>query len=495
MIVLKHQNTSDHISIFGYINNIYHYFLNLKIFDQVLPKKSKEAITTTTTSTTTTKSNITIKNNNEEIKQGTTTTPDLFPKTINYQQDLLNGSTATPCSMQTSKLNKVINPDGTISWDINIPDHKHSHHNNNNTNNTHSNITSPFLTSTGSTISTNDELSPAGLKFSNLPKDTPSPYSINEQFPKSDEDSTHSLDDIIPDLPHPDFFNISEEKRQEELNSKEDEADEDLSPQHHSSSSSSSSPKSSSNKIFTCEYCKAEFRIRGYLTRHIKKHAINKAYECPFFNPNVENKCHPNGGFSRRDTYKTHLKARHFKYPQGTRSQDRPNTPGKCGMCGKGYANNEDWVEHHIENGECEMLPEGYEGRIKNSRRRNYEFPNNNNSNNISNGDVFNEGHHSAIGSNQILDEAGSGHSSGNDENLMSPHTDQDHSPDIVQSQQLQQQQQQHYIQQQEGINQIQLSNVQKMLTMNGPVVLGNDYDENDEYSLDTEQAYSFYRY
>ncbi|ONH65508.1 Transcription factor STP1 [Cyberlindnera fabianii] len=114
----------------------------------------------------------------------------------------------------------------------------------------------------------------------------------------------------------------------------------------------------------------------GYLTRHIKKHALNKAYECPFFDEHSENKCHPNGGFSRRDTYKTHLKARHFKYPPGTRSQDRAITAGKCGLCNKPYESNEDWVERHIEGGECEALPKGYTGRVKNSRRKNYEYPN-----------------------------------------------------------------------------------------------------------------------
>ena len=459
---MKRENTSEHISIFGYINHLYHYVLNLKIFDQVLPKK-KEAIITTTSNTT--------KQTNEQqlkVKESTNneTSIDLFPKRINYQQDLLSNSTAKPCSMEVSKLNKVINPDGTITWDINPSDHQKQ---------TLSNITSPFLTSTGSTISTHDELSPNGLKFSNGSKDTPSPYNINEQFHKSDEDSTHSLDEIIPDLPHPDFFNISEEERQEQEAEKklqeeqeQEEQDSPLSDQHHPSSSSTS-PKSGSHKIFTCEYCHAEFRIRGYLTRHIKKHAINKAYECPFFNPTSDNKCHPNGGFSRRDTYKTHLKARHFKYPQGTRSQDRPNTPGKCGMCGKNYLNNEDWVEHHIENGECEMLPKGYEGRVKNSRRRNYEFPSTN-------------------GGNGNGDDVGSGHSSGNDDNLMSPNT-QDGSPPNGLNHNNLLSQFQHPQQVVGGGNKNE-----KIISM-APVVVGNDYDENDEFSLDTEQVYSYYRY
>lgn len=134
-------------------------------------------------------------------------------------------------------------------------------------------------------------------------------------------------------------------------------------------------------KTYICEYCSAEFKIRGYLTRHIKKHAINKAYECPFYDETPEHKCHPNGGFSRRDTYKTHLKSRHFKYPKGTRLVNRGNLAGNCGLCNEFFTNNEDWIEHHIENGECPELPKDYQIRVKNSRNKFYEFPNLNKSN------------------------------------------------------------------------------------------------------------------
>ena len=132
-------------------------------------------------------------------------------------------------------------------------------------------------------------------------------------------------------------------------------------------------------RTYNCPHCNAVFKIRGYLTRHIKKHAINKAYSCPFHKfsiyideNNITHKCHPTGGFSRRDTYKTHLKARHFKYPQGTKTKDRPTTPGKCSMCGEHFENSEMWCEIHIEGAECKFLPPGFKGKsiVKNRLKR-----------------------------------------------------------------------------------------------------------------------------
>ncbi|KAK9467122.1 hypothetical protein V1512DRAFT_261984 [Lipomyces arxii] len=112
----------------------------------------------------------------------------------------------------------------------------------------------------------------------------------------------------------------------------------------------SSSPSSSS---FQCPHCQAQFRIKGYLTRHLKKHAVNKAYSCPFYDPTCSTPCHSSGGFSRRDTYKTHLKSRHFVYPAGTRSDQRAGMRGWCAACGMLFACNENWVENHVEGGEC----------------------------------------------------------------------------------------------------------------------------------------------
>lgn len=125
----------------------------------------------------------------------------------------------------------------------------------------------------------------------------------------------------------------------------------------------SSSESSDSQKVkhpFSCPHCQSSFRIRGYLTRHMKKHATKKAYSCPFYDPSDKTPCHPSGGFSRRDTYKTHLKARHFMYPAGTRSENRSKVPGMCSGCGQKFDSNEMWVEEHIHNRQCAGLHEHY---------------------------------------------------------------------------------------------------------------------------------------
>lgn len=132
-----------------------------------------------------------------------------------------------------------------------------------------------------------------------------------------------------------------------------------------------SATNESSEKKFVCHYCDAEFKIRGYLTRHIKKHAVEKAYHCPFFDKNCppEQRCHSTGGFSRRDTYKTHLRSRHFIYPANVKTTDRHKSGGHCGQCGKYFSNTNEWIEKHIEGAECEAIPEGFRGTLKNSRR------------------------------------------------------------------------------------------------------------------------------
>lgn len=141
----------------------------------------------------------------------------------------------------------------------------------------------------------------------------------------------------------------------------------------------SKSDDDTENKTYHCPHCDAVFKIRGYLTRHVKKHAINKAYSCPFHKfsiymdeNNITHKCHPTGGFSRRDTYKTHLKSRHFKYPDGVKTKDRASSPGNCSMCGEHFQNSEIWCEIHIEGSECKFLPVGFKGKsiIKNRLKK-----------------------------------------------------------------------------------------------------------------------------
>lgn len=115
-------------------------------------------------------------------------------------------------------------------------------------------------------------------------------------------------------------------------------------------------------KEFVCHYCDAKFRIRGYLTRHIKKHALEKAYHCPFYeaNDNPSKRCHNSGGFSRRDTFKTHMKARHLIYPEGVKFADRNQSTAHCARCGTFIPKASRYVEEHLESGQCPALPMGY---------------------------------------------------------------------------------------------------------------------------------------
>ncbi|KAL3230018.1 Transcription factor STP2 [Nakaseomyces bracarensis] len=116
------------------------------------------------------------------------------------------------------------------------------------------------------------------------------------------------------------------------------------------------------DKEFVCHYCDAKFRIRGYLTRHIKKHALEKAYHCPFYDSNESpsKRCHNSGGFSRRDTFKTHMKARHLIYPEGVKFADRNQSSGHCARCGTFIPKASRFVEDHLESGLCPALPLGY---------------------------------------------------------------------------------------------------------------------------------------
>lgn len=114
---------------------------------------------------------------------------------------------------------------------------------------------------------------------------------------------------------------------------------------------------------FKCPQCDAGFKVKSYLTRHMRKHNNAKAFVCPFFEEaEAEDggsvakngtKCHPTGGFSRRDTYKTHLKALHFIYPPGTKLSERNTTGGRCAGCFEFFDSNIEWLKDHIEGGAC----------------------------------------------------------------------------------------------------------------------------------------------
>lgn len=137
--------------------------------------------------------------------------------------------------------------------------------------------------------------------------------------------------------------------------------------------SKTGSPESEDDgsKLYVCKVCGASFRVKGYLTRHSKKHCTKKPFECPFYAAEGEEqdgagthghgtKCHPTGGFSRRDTFKTHLKALHFIYPTGTKSSQRVNVSGRCAGCFKVFRNNADWLKNHIETNECPAMVRPY---------------------------------------------------------------------------------------------------------------------------------------
>lgn len=137
---------------------------------------------------------------------------------------------------------------------------------------------------------------------------------------------------------------------------------------------------------FVCEFCSVGFKVKGYLTRHIKKHYASKPFKCPYFDSskhmesddhhqqhddddntntmsdgmNTEHgsddsvsRCHITGGFSRRDTLNTHLKALHFIYPSGTRSVDRDKKSGRCAACFEEFRNNKEWLTNHIMANKC----------------------------------------------------------------------------------------------------------------------------------------------
>lgn len=128
-----------------------------------------------------------------------------------------------------------------------------------------------------------------------------------------------------------------------------------------------------------CDVCNRGFARPNDLFRHLKSHRGDAPFRCPLFvrGPlphsastganggfgNLEPSCHQNGGFSRCDTYKNHLKAMHFEYPPGTKKKQRSGMRGKCKACGLGFESSEVWIEKHIETGECEIV-----GRIKAKR-------------------------------------------------------------------------------------------------------------------------------
>lgn len=111
-----------------------------------------------------------------------------------------------------------------------------------------------------------------------------------------------------------------------------------------------------------CKYCQRGFARPNDLFRHIKCHwkeigSDKGQFKCPFKrgagDDGEDHCCHNTGIFSRCDTFKNHLKAIHFQYPNGTKKDQRTKVPGKCRMCGAHFANVDDWMVNHIETNGC----------------------------------------------------------------------------------------------------------------------------------------------
>lgn len=114
---------------------------------------------------------------------------------------------------------------------------------------------------------------------------------------------------------------------------------------------------------YKCDQCESKFKVKSYLTRHRRKHNKANAFVCPFFETDDKpheakngTRCHHTGGFSRRDTYKTHLKALHFIYPPGTKSSDRNSIGGRCAGCFDFFESNAKWLKFHIEGNQCKGI-------------------------------------------------------------------------------------------------------------------------------------------
>lgn len=105
-----------------------------------------------------------------------------------------------------------------------------------------------------------------------------------------------------------------------------------------------------------CPFCQRQFKNKSYLSRHLKKHDTVKDFKCPFFNEQ-HTKCHHlNGEFSRKDTFKAHLKSIHFIYPIGVAKCDRNLSIGRCAGCFQEFKNNNEWLNEHIEKNACSAI-------------------------------------------------------------------------------------------------------------------------------------------
>lgn len=144
---------------------------------------------------------------------------------------------------------------------------------------------------------------------------------------------------------------------------------------------------------YVCDRCQNRFVRYSDLERHSRKHwrddlhmlttgeaihptekileCLNSSFKCPFniHQINLDNKlyhpqnlgqipmyatdCHKTGLFTRVDTYKYHLKALHFEYPDGISKQDREFSPGHCKHCHLHFPSVHVWLQDHILSHKC----------------------------------------------------------------------------------------------------------------------------------------------
>lgn len=113
-----------------------------------------------------------------------------------------------------------------------------------------------------------------------------------------------------------------------------------------------------------CNYCSRGFARPNDLFRHVKCHwkeiGVDKGqFKCPFKNHSFGDHCgHNSGVFSRCDTFKNHLKAIHFQYPNGTRKDQRLKTPGNCRLCQLPFSSVDVWLTEHVEKNQCKFANE-----------------------------------------------------------------------------------------------------------------------------------------
>lgn len=108
-----------------------------------------------------------------------------------------------------------------------------------------------------------------------------------------------------------------------------------------------------------CEYCSRGFARPNDLFRHIKCHwkeigSDKGQFKCPYKNHTSGDHCgHNSGIFSRCDTFKNHLKAIHFQYPNGIKKEQRAKSAGTCRMCQLSFNSVDDWLNNHLEKNQC----------------------------------------------------------------------------------------------------------------------------------------------